>query len=206
MTALWIIIGIVAAICLLLATPVKAQVVLHDKISATVRYLFIKFKFHNLNPMIDDEPETAKGEEPDKLDYIKSLIDKKGFSGAVYELCDIFKLIIKKVKLILPHIIVKNFNLKIRVGSADAAISALEYGAVCAIAYPTIGLAESLVKFKKQKVDISCDYNNENSVLEMNAILKIRLIFLIRAFSSFVLSYIKNTIGNNNKKDGATNE
>lgn len=206
MTALWIILGIIAVICLLLVTPVKAEVVLQDKITATIKYLFFKHKINNVNPGLDDEPETPKGAEPDKLDYIRELVDKKGLAGAINELCDILKLILLRIKLLIPHIIVSKFNLKILVGSDDAAITALEYGAVCAIAYPTLGYLESLVKFKKQKIDISCNYNNENSVLEMNAILKIRLIFLFKAFNSFVLSYIKKTIGNNNKKDGATNE
>ena len=206
MTALWIILSVVVFICLLLVAPVKAEVVLQDKLSATIRYMFFKYKIHNVNPLLDDEPETPTEEEPDKLDYIKELIEKKGFAGAINELCDILKLFLKKAERLIPHMIVSKFNLKILVGSDDAAITALEYGTVCAIAYPTLGFAESLVKFKKQKVDISCDYNNENSVLEMNAILKIRAIFLIKAFNSFVLSYIKKAIGNNNKKDGATNE
>ncbi|MDD4699360.1 MAG: DUF2953 domain-containing protein [Oscillospiraceae bacterium] len=205
MTALWIILGVVVVICLLLLAPVKVEVILQDKLSATFKYLFIKHKIHNVNPLLDDKPEIPAEEESDKLGYIKELIEEKGFAGAITELCDILKLFLKKAERLIPHIIVSKFNLIIQVGSDDAAITALEYGAVCAVAYPALGFVESLVKFKKQKIDISCDYNNENSVLEMNAILKIRLFFLIRAFNSFVLSYIKNAIGNNNKKDGATN-
>ena len=208
MAALWIILGVVVVICFLLLTPVKAEVILQDKLSVTIRYLFFKKKINNVNHGLDDQSETNKGEEeePDKLDHIKNLIEKKGFAGAVSEMCYALKLAFERVNIILRHIIVPKFNLKIFVGGGDAALTAIEYGAVCAVVYPILGLAESQLKFKKQNVDISCDYNNENSVLEMNAIIKIRLIFIIKAFNSFVLSYIKKAIGNNNKKDGATNE
>jgi len=209
MTAIWIIAAVVVAICLLLIAPLKAEVILRDEISVTVIYLVLKFKFPNVSPKQGQRPDTPKEHNAQKsaqLGYIKKLIDKKGFAGAVYELLDILQLLFKKFMRLLSHIIVKNFNLKIRVGSDDAAVTALEYGAVCAVVYPTLGLAESLLKFKKQKTDISCDYNSENSVLEMDATLKIRLIFLIMAGISLVLSYIKYAIGNNNKKDGVTNE
>ena len=209
MTALWIVSAVVAAICLLLIAPLKAEVILKNEISVTVRYLVLKFKFPNVSSKKGDEAKASKeqnAQKPTQLGYIKNLMEKKGLAGAVYELIDIFHLLLKKFMRLLSHITVKNFNLKICVGSEDAAATALEYGAVCAVVYPTLGLAESLMKFKKQKIDISCDYKSENSVLEMNAILKIRLIFLITAGISFVLSYIKHAIGNNNKKDGVTNE
>jgi len=200
-TALLIIIGIISFLILLLICPVSLTVDLNDQLKVIIRYLFVKI---NIKPKEQkNKKELKKSEEPKKKkrkNPFKEMVKEEGLSAAISKVCFLVKMTMDKQADLISHIIIRKFRLNISVGGNDPAITAMEYGAVCATVYPLRGLAASLMNFKENQVNIISDFNSEESKVIFHAKIQLRPIFILTAVISAAWQYLIYIIKEKNSK------
>lgn len=131
-----------------------------------------------------DEPEKQKG-------FFANLKRKYGFSGAVREVLSFLKDLIPHIKGFLTHIKFRKVALNVSIASADAATTAIEYGAVCAAVYPFLALLESMGDVKYKAIDVKSDFESTKSDFNFSATIKFNILSLILAFFKIYSEYKK---------------
>ena len=163
MTALYIILGIIAFFVIVLSIPVVLDLEYTDAVRCKVSWLFLKF---DLYPF----PEKKKKEEapkPKKENFLKTFYNNQGLSGVI-ELINNCVAALKRfsVKLIKRAVIIKKFHLDIHITEGDAAATAIKYGKVCSGLYPSLGFICSNMRVKDYKVNVFADYCGEKTTVE----------------------------------------
>ena len=124
-----------------------------------------------------------KEEKRKKKKSVKQLLKGRSLSRLLNFAFDVLKQIVKKAKFIIKHSKVERFDLDITVASDDAASTAIEYGAVCAVVYPLISLLLNYNNALKENINIVCDYNSDKPQLEFYGVVSVRLIYLLAVLS-----------------------
>ena len=168
-------------------------------ISVHIRYdgdFFVKLKIagikaYEVEPKEDTEkpkPDTesdkkAKKQTEKAFDKLKK---KLGFAGAVKEIFGFIKAVLERLKGSLKHIAIRRLCLDIKVASGDAAATAVEYGAVCAAVYPVLTFIDGILNVKMKSINVTADFNSDNSDFGFSAVVRVRIIYLIvMAFGVF---------------------
>jgi len=177
LTALYIVLAVLLFILLLLLCPLSVKIEIGEQYKAYVGYLFIKY---DLLKERDKQKKQKKQEKPQKEKPKPESVTKtlKSFS----ELLDIFA---KDAAKLLKKLVLNRLKLTLGVGGEDAAVTALEFGAINAAVYPLVGLISSQIKIKKTDINIYPRYN-----LEWEIYLNIKISIL----PIFVLSYLNKVI------------
>lgn len=194
MIVLYIFLALVGLIIATLLCPVKIKISLKEEISINVRYLFLVYDFFKVRKNKKQKPKINKNKQKNQLfekDYFKKLVKEKGFVSAIVEICSYATLVIKKFLGLLHHVKISKLNLKICVGNEDAAKAGIQHGLVCAAVYPCLGFASSVMKIKKQTLQINTDFNDNSNDIEFCAKLNLIPLFAIISLISFVLDFIK---------------
>ena len=206
MTALYIILGIIAFFVIVLSIPVVLDLEYTDAVRCKVSWLFLKFDIYPF-------PEKKKKEEkpkPKKENFLKTFYNNQGLSG-VLELLNNCVAALKRfsVKFIKRAVIFKKFHLDIHITEDDAAATAIKYGKVCSALYPSLGFICSNMKVKDYKVNVLADYCGEKTTVEF--VTKTAFIprALINAGIALVFSLLKQllkvVISNNKSSNNNTN-
>ncbi len=174
MIPLLIILGIVLVILILLLIPVSFSLSFNESFDYTLKYGPIKI------PLDSKKTKTDKRQEK-KENYFKKLFREKSFEAAFSELCFYAKIFLEKILYLLKHIKIKIFNLKISVGGADAAKTAISYGVISSAVYYVFGFLDSNVNLKIKEIDISSNYNSPTTKAEFNLKASLRPIYAILA-------------------------
>ncbi len=197
MVVLYILAAILVVLLLLLLGNISVKVMLDDDFSVVVRYLFFKikipqenFKKQHINEKQSDNKTTEK--KP-KKNLIKTMIDEKGFVSAVGEIVSLVKSILIEFDKLLNHVRVKDFRLLINVANEDPAVTAIEYGSVCAAVFPVVRIIENKTKLdrKSTKIIVNSDFITGTSDIEFNVKIKLRLIFCVFAAVKVFVQLIK---------------
>jgi hypothetical protein len=93
----------------------------------------------------EDQPEVK--EEPER--------DLQSFLSLLAKFDELLK---KYGEWISKHLHVEIFTLNVRVGSGDAALTAISYGVLSAVLYPLIALIKSHFKIEKESIAIDADF------------------------------------------------
>ena len=165
MTALYIILGIIAFFIIVLSIPVVLDLEYTDAVRCKVSWLFLKF---TLYPFPEKKPEEKKEEKPKpkKENFLKTFYNNQGLSGVI-ELINNCVGALKRfsVRLIKRAVIIKKFHLDIHITEDDAAATAIKYGKVCAALYPSLGFICSNMKVKDYKANVFADYCGEKTTV-----------------------------------------
>lgn len=199
MTALIIIGAIVGSGLLLLLSHISLYVKIDDGLTAYLRYLVIKVPFPLEKKKAKRRKKTASqssemlNESKKDKNIIAKMIKEKGLRTTVSELWDTFKPILIKAISTFKKIKVKRLDLKVTVATDDAAKTALEYGGICTLVFPTLSFLQSQLKFpdRAANVHIGVDYNSNKPTLYLFAKLKIRLITVLCAAISALWTVLK---------------
>lgn len=222
MTALYIILGIIAFFVLILSIPVVLELEYTDSVRCKVSWLFWKFDLYPFpkkkkkeekpnEEKKEDKPEEKKDEttKPKKENFLKTFYNNQGLSGVI-ELLNNCVGALKRfsVRLIKRAIIIKIFHLDIHITEDDAAATALKYGKVCSGLYPSLGFICSNMKVKDYKVNVFADYCGEKTTVEFitkTAFIPRALINagIVLAFS--LLKQLLKVVISNNKSSNPTN-
>lgn len=197
MTALYILIGIIAFFILLLSVKFVITVHYEDDVAVSVGWLFLKF---NILPKKEKEDKPKKEKKKKKeeeipkneSEIIKEPKKKKenmfvrfyhnrGVSGVVQLLKDAAKALGGMFKRIGRAFLFEELYISLDVGAGDSAETAIKYGKVCSAAFPAMGLIVSTMRVKKYSININPDFIYGKNVARLHTKISVRPIALISA-------------------------
>lgn len=189
MIPLIIVLSVLAFIVLLLFIPISV----HIKYDGD---FFVKLKIAGIKAYSAEPKEEIKEPSPDTESDKKAkkqtekafdkLKRKHGFTGAVKEIFTLIKAVLERLKGSFRHIAIRRLCLDIKVATGDAATTAIEYGAVCAAVYPVLTLLDGIANIKMKSINVTADFNSDNSDFAFSVIIRARILFLIMmAFGVF---------------------
>lgn len=199
MIALYIIGAILLIIAGILFLPICAVIKFEDKLYAVFKFSGItlyKFKEESKSEKPETEEKTPKKkpekEQKNKLSgFYKDLKNKYGFSGAVKLISGFIKDLLVHIKTLLKHIEFKKIVLDITVAEGDAAKTAIEYGGICAVVYPLLAELGAIANIKYKAINISSDFNSNESSFGFEATIKTRIFYLLIALWRVYSEYKK---------------
>ena len=198
MTALYIILGIIAFFVILLSVKVAVTVHYEDDVAVSVKWLFLKF---NILPKAEkeDKPEKKnekkkKEEKPkEESEVIPEPKKKKkdnmfvrfyrnrGVEGVVQLLKDAANAVGGMFKRIGRAFLFEELIISLTVGAGDSAETAIKYGKTCSVAFPAMGLIVDTMRVKKYNIEINPDFIYGKNVAKLHTQISVRPIRLINA-------------------------
>ena len=164
MLAVYILFGLLGFIVLLIAlvlfVPVYARITYDDELRVQVRVLGVPI---TLLPS-EDKAETPKkaskkAKKTEKPSKVKELADEitrsfkeDGLSATLRYLTDLAKLAGQALGRVLRSITVDKLALELIISDGDADTTAIRYGQVCGVLYPTLTAIAGVVKVRKRAV------------------------------------------------------
>lgn len=203
MTALYIILGIIAFFVILLSIKFAVTVHYEGDVAVSIKWLFIKINIlpkHEKKPKKEKKKKEKKKEEPKKEDEtIKEPKKKKGdnmfvrfyknrgVDGVVQLLKDACAALGGMFGRIGRAFTFEELYIALQIGGNDSADTAIKYGEVCAGAFPAMGLFVNKARVKKYSIDISPDFIYNKTEARLHTQISLRPIKLINAV--FVLVF-----------------
>ena len=196
MTALLIILGIIAFFIVLLSIKVVVTVHYEDDVELSVGWAFLKFK---ILPSEEKEKKSKKEKKPkeekpkEQSETVKEPKKKKqdnmfvrfyrnrGVEGVVQLLKDAAKAVGGVFRRIGRAFIFEELFVLLTVGKGDSAQTAIKYGETCSAVFPAMGLIVSTMRVKKYSIDVNPDFIYGNSNAKLHTKISVRPIKLINA-------------------------
>ena len=201
MTALYIILGIIALIVILCSVKVKTTAEYGEAFSLDVQWLFIKL---HIFPQTEEQkakreakkakkeekkkkkPEEEKKEEDKpsepKKNIFKEFYENQGFGATVELIQTAAAQLGGFMGSIYRAFVIENLKLLLKVSSGDdAAQNAIKYGKVCSAVYPSMGFICSNMKVKKYEVNVVPDFISQENKAQFALSLSVRPIKLTNA-------------------------
>ena len=208
---LYIVGGIVLFILIVMSLPITVGGCYNQQGST----LFIKWLFINKTVLPIDKEELQKkkekkqkkklkkekkaqkkGKTTDKTkeSSVKKLLKHRGpteflelMAAVIGAMCRLALGILRRTKF-------TKFKLDIRVGGDDAADIAFEYGKICAVTYPALGLLYANTNMKNPTSNILADYNSPDTTVDFEAVAKLPIGLLVITVLSVLPKIIKEII------------
>ena len=208
MTALYIIIGVIAFFIILLSIRITINGEYFDDFKLAVSWLFIKIHIFPLKKKEKkseeekpkEQKDEVKEEKPQKTSTKEDNIFVKfyknqGVDGVVQLVNNAATDIGKFSKTFKKHIVLRELYLWMTVScDQDAGETALEYGRMCQKVFPPLGLICSTLPVKKYDVDISPDFLGKKNKANFAFSVSVRPIFFINATISLVFRLLFNVV------------
>lgn len=195
MTALWIVLGVLAFLLLLLFIPVTLTASYEDGLKAKARYLFLTFQ---IAPPKEKKRKKRKkkqeppGEEPaPKESKIKQLIKEQGLSGFLHMMKELAVLAAGAAKDVLRHLKIKRLDIDVTVVGEDAADSAVNFGYACSVVYTAVGMLTALSGCKKYHVSVVPGFEAQKSQVAGYAKVSLAPAFALAAAIKALVKYFK---------------
>lgn len=195
MIFLWILGTLVFIVLAILFLPVKVSFKFNEEFFIKVYFLGIKIyepKTKEEKPNQKKKSQNNAIKEKPKTLFLR-LKEKYGFSGAVREIFGFLKDTVTHIKVFLRHIKIEKLKLFISVSSDDAAKTALDYGRVCAVAYPFLSALDSMANIEYKKIDIKSDFEATESNFSIEFNVKLRIFYLLITLFKVYNEYTKFT-------------
>ena len=207
-----IIIGVLLAVILLiiissLFIPVNLYVRIDEKVNYLIKIKFLFFKFS-----FDNKSVNKKGKKPikekksrDKKESVAIRAIKKLFGidsfetktkrGKQKSASENAKQIINTLKNylssfggLLRKIKIKKLHIKSVSASSDAALTAMQYGVMCALLYPFLAFLQNNLNIDENSVgiNVACDFENQESQFEFESEISLRMIFALTAVVNII--------------------
>ena len=196
MTALYIILGIIALIVILFSIKVSVTAEYADSFSLDVQWLFIKLhifpqteakkakkeeKKKKKKKPEEEKKEEDKPSEP-KKNIFKEFYENQGFGATVELIQTAAAQLGGFMGSIYRAFVIENLKLLLKVSSGDdAAQNAIKYGKVCSAVYPSMGFICSNMKVKKYEVNVVPDFISQENKAQFALSLSVRPIKLTNA-------------------------
>ncbi len=209
MTALYIILGIIALIVILFSIKVSVTAEYADSFSLDVQWLFIKL---HIFPQTEEQkakreakkakkeekkkkkkkkPEKEKPKEEKKEEdkpsepkknIFKDFYENQGFGATVELVRTAAAQLGGFLGSVYRAFVIENLQLLLKVSSGDdAAQNAIKYGKVCSAVYPSMGFICSNMKVKKYEVNVVPDFISQENKAQFALSLSVRPIKLTNA-------------------------
>lgn len=187
MTALLIILGIIAFIFLLLICPLSFSAVYDGEFELKIKYLFLSFrifppkekKFKKEKRQKKKSEKAKEPKEEKKKNPILDFVKQKGIGGLIEMLKTFAKIIAETVSSVTKHLVISKLDVNVLVVGDDAADTAMKYGYVCSAVYPLISIIDSNVKKCKHSENIIAGFNDPEMKILCSVKVRIKPLFLI---------------------------
>ncbi len=218
MIALYIILGIIAAIVLLFCVKIGVELRYEDDFEVSVRVLGLRFRLlpakekkpkkekpKKEKPEKEKKPEEPVEEKPKGESFVMRFYHEQGFDGTMQFLADVLAALNTMLGDIFKRsFVLERLMLRLRVSKADAAQTALAYGKTCAAVYPALGVICTNLTVRKYDADIRADYLADKSTAAVWFILSVRPIKLTNALVRFafraVVAFLKTRVRASKRK------
>lgn len=198
MTALKVVLIILAVLLILLMCPLKVYVDYDGELKLKIGYLFLKFGIIPEKPKKPEKPKPEKKTEekkeqqpePRRPGRVRRLVNKHGIDGLIDILKEIAAIVVDTLKKASKHLYFTRFNIRICIVGEDAAQTAVQYGYVCSAVYPIVAVLTEHSVVKKHNVDISAGFLAKKTAAEMEITAKIKPLFLIPIAVSALIKLI----------------
>lgn len=198
MIALYIILGVLAFIFIILLLPLTLEIAYDKEFLLKVKFFGIclydnKSIKKDKKKIKNNKKSYKKSEEiPAQKDgFLKSTYKQKGFTGTVVYLSEILKLVLIKIKWLLPRIKFHKFVFELTVATSDAADTAIKYGKVCSAVYPVFAFVQSNTPLKTEQINISADFDKKISEFKTSIKLTAKALWLLIAAISVLWQFLK---------------
>ena len=174
MTAIIIILSIIAFIAVLINIPVRVKIYVKYDNSGFVNDYKIKYGFitikkkkqksHNETETDSTPKKKTKNKPSNIIRFIKTNIK------------DIKRLISDVLKYTSKKLVrIEMLSLKSQIGTDDAMNTALSYGSASAFLYNSLGALEKQVKIKHMDIDFQPDFTQEKIFIEFTSIIRTKI-------------------------------
>lgn len=213
MTALYIILGILAFFFLLLCIPAGIYTVYDETFLLEMRYLFIKIRLipkkekkpkkpkKQKEEEKEEEPEEQKDETEEEKDEEKkeekpkkkgdnmfvSFYKNQGFDGVMKLLSDLMKALKGLFKGLFRHLVFNKIKLYASVGGSDPSKVAGDYSKACAVVYPFMGMITHNCKVREYDCGVQPDFLHPDKYAVFEADVRIKPLFLLNAVIVFAV-------------------
>ena len=118
---------------------------------------------------------------------------KESLEDRVRRLFQALTSLVKRAVGLLKHCTVSWLHLQVICAGEDAAVTAIEYGAVSGVVYSLYGYLESVTKIRKRatEIEIACDYAGGASKVSLEAVLSFPLHRIIKALLDIIKDNMK---------------
>ena len=197
MTALWIILGIIAFFVFVFSVKVTVYMTYDEDFKLDVRWLFIKLhilpkkekpekekKPKKEKPQKEEKPQEEKPADPNapKQDnIIVAFYKNQGFSGVLQLLRDTVKAINGMFGSMFRHVVFEELKVYLTVGANDACETSMLYGKTCSAVFPAMGLIASTCKVKEYDCAVRPNFMVAEKSAVFRAVISYRPIFATNA-------------------------
>ena len=198
--AIYILLGIMLLLILIGLTPISLLLTYNGEFAVRVRVLFLRFSILPGKPKKEKKVKTKKGEEAPSAE---AKTKKKRTVSDIFKMIsqgiDIFKLLLELLGRLAARMRVKEFDLSLKVGGENAADAGIRYGTFCAVLYPAYGLmlSKCKVSHKHSQLNISADFDNNDTEVNFRARVNLALFVVIWAALRAVCKYIAHIVRQN---------
>lgn len=219
MTALYIILGIIAFFILLLSIRITVSGEYFDSFKLDVSWLFIKLHIFPMKKKDKPKKEKKKKEPAQTEEKTEETVqsEKKeniflrfyhnqGVNGIIELINGTAYSLARMMNSFKKHIVLREIYLWMTVSSgSDAAETALQYGKICQKVFPALSFICSTLPVKKYDVEIEPDFIGVKNSAQMAFTVSVRPIFFINAaivlvFRLLFKVVLKFLVGIRNKK------
>lgn len=195
----------IVLVALLLPVKVYIKTTPESKISAKVKILFFTITPKKDNKK-EDMPEAEGGKVASFFGFsdfssfraLKEKLKKSGLTKTVSSLFGIVIDLIKRATALFCKCRLKRLYLRIVCANPDAAVAAIEYGAVCSVVYPAVSFISSAMKTRSDALDINllCGYDEEEPSFEFDIYFSVRVFYIVKALLGIIFDNAKKEIAN----------
>lgn len=198
-TVLWFILIALALIAaFLLLAPVKFRLQYRGEFLFSARYFVFSYRSDKIVEKIKGKNE--KGSISKTVNAARKA-SEEGEMGIVSFFAEVTKIIVKLSKRLLSHAIVDKLYFKLEIASQDAAQTAVDYGAACAVVYPALGTLTGLMRVRKYEVDIRPDFYAGETKGEFDFIFRVRFVFALFAIAAAIIRVVRFSAASKAKAD-----
>lgn len=175
-----------------------------DSVKFAIGFLCFTFGGKEKKPAEEQKEAPKKEKKPSKLaEKLKKRlgldIDLKEdaqngeISNTVNKVITLLTLLSSQLKWLVKKLRIDLLRILIVCGGGDAADTAMDYGAVCAVVYPFFGYVTENLNLKKnaEELNIGCDFEGE-SHFEFDLTVSVRIFYLVKAALSGLLDMAEN--------------
>ncbi len=211
MITLWISLGILALIVLLLSAvlllPVDLLLLLDQAQGFRIRYRLMgkiygeeakeqkpkAKKKSKPNPIIEGLKRSLGIEHLGSVEKIKESLQSKGAEATLKDTISAFWELLDRIFWILKRCRITRFKIAAYCGGEDAP---LDYGTACAVVYPLVSYLESAVGLrpKAEEIIIACDDERQQTELELEIFVRVRVAHILRALLHIILKNIEKEV------------
>lgn len=176
MTALYVILGIIAFFVIILSVKVKVTVHYEDDVAVSIGWLFLKFNVlpKKEKPEKEEKPKKEKKKKEEKPKEESEVVPEpkkkkqdnmfvrfyrnRGVEGVVQLLKDAASAVGGMFRRIGRAFLFEELYISLTVGAGDSAETAIKYGKVCSGAFPAMGLLVNSMRIRKYNLEINPDF------------------------------------------------